>query len=82
VSLWTVDTWTVHVGHEQAFIAALRSLMPETIPVFRDLEEENRYWCPRRWEDSRALHAWHAEIESELDGLVKEHATHVMESIT
>jgi len=76
-----VDTWTVHDGCGQAFIAALRSLMPETIPVFRDLEEENRYWCPRSWENSGVLHAWHAEIESELDAMVKDHAVHVMESI-
>jgi antibiotic biosynthesis monooxygenase len=82
VSLWTVDTWTVRDGHEQAFVTALRSLMPETTPLFRDLEEEHRYWCPRRWEDSRALDAWHAEIKSALDAMVEDHAAHLMESVT
>ena len=81
MSLWTVDTWTVHKGKEQVFIDTLRSLLPDANRVFRDLEQKNKYWCPHPWENAAALDAWHAKIERELDALVRDHATYVMESV-
>jgi hypothetical protein len=77
-----VDTWTVLEGRDQDFIAALRMHLPETIPVFRDLGQDNTYWCPRIWEDTGALETWHSEVGRELDAIVSGHATHLMESVT
>jgi hypothetical protein len=68
MNYWILDTWLVHPGCEDAFIALWADLMqwtaqevPEkmrSIPLYRDFQQSNRFFCPMAWESIEAITLW------------------------
>ena len=67
---WTLDSWLIHAGCEDEFLAAWTDLMHWTmqevpgqvgsIPLYRDFQQNHRFFCPMAWESVEAIAAWRA----------------------
>ncbi len=67
---WTLDSWLIHAGREDEFIAAWTDLMQWTmqevpgqvgsVPLYRDFQHSHRFFCPIAWESVEAIAAWRA----------------------
>ena len=65
MNYWTLDSWLVHPGREVEFIASWTDLMQWTmqevpgkvssIPLYRDFQESNRFFCPMAWESVEVI---------------------------
>ena len=70
MNYWILDTWLVHPGHEDEFIAHCTDLVRLTmqevpgiaggIPLYRDRQQMNRFFCPIAWESAEAIASWRA----------------------
>ena len=70
MNYWILDSWLVHPGHEDKFIAHWTDLIQWTIqevpgitsgmPLYRDIHQMNRFFCPIAWESAEAIAAWRA----------------------
>ncbi len=70
MNYWILDSWLVHPGHEDEFITHWTDLMQWTIqevsgiagsiPLYRDAQQMNRFFCPIAWESTGAITAWRA----------------------
>jgi len=68
MNYWILDTWLVHPGREDAFIAQWTDLMQwstqeapgrmGSIPLYRDLQQPNRFFCPMAWDSTEAITDW------------------------
>lgn len=70
MNTWTLDSWLIHAGREDEFIAAWTDLMQWTmqevpgqvgsVPLYRDFQQSHRFFCPIAWESVEAIAAWRA----------------------
>ena len=70
MNYWILDSWLVHPGREEEFIASWTDLMHWTlqevagkvsgVPLYRDLHQSTRFFCPMAWESVEAIAAWRA----------------------
>jgi heme-degrading monooxygenase HmoA len=70
MNYWILDSWLVRPGREEEFIAACTDLMQWTmqevpgkvgsVPLYRDFQQSNRFFCPMAWESVEAIAAWRA----------------------
>lgn len=67
---WILDSWLVRPGREEEFVAAWTDLIEWTmqqvpgkvrgVPLYRDAQQRNRFFCPMVWESAEAITAWRA----------------------
>lgn len=70
MNYWTLDSWLVHPGRENEFIASWTDLMQWTlqevpgkargVPLYRDFQQSNRFFCPMVWGSMQAIETWRA----------------------
>jgi heme-degrading monooxygenase HmoA len=70
MSYWILDSWLVHPGHEDAFLAGWTDLMQWTmqevpgkvggVPLYRDFQVSQRFFSPMAWQSAEAIAAWRA----------------------
>jgi heme-degrading monooxygenase HmoA len=86
MAVWTVDTWRIRPGREPHFLQNCRTLSPNALVIYRDLDEPNLFWSPAKWESREALDAWRGgdAYRSTLVNLqedVSDHVTHLMQDV-
>lgn len=97
MSYWILDSWFVHPGHEEEFIAAWTDLMQWTmqevpgkigsVPLYRDFQDSQRFFCPMAWQSVEAIAAWRASQEYQnhikrIEPLCDELETRILEQVT
>ena len=70
MNAWTLDSWFIHAGREEEFLAAWTDLMQWTmqevpgqvgsVPLYHDFQQGHRFFCPIAWESVEAIAAWRA----------------------
>jgi heme-degrading monooxygenase HmoA len=70
MTYYILDIWLVNPGYEDEFIAYWTDLVRWTIqeipgiasgvPLYRDIQQLNRFFCPIAWESAEAIAAWRA----------------------
>ncbi len=68
MNYYILDTWLVYPGYEHEFIALWTDLVQWTmqeipgivsgIPLYRDIQQMNRFFCPIAWDSAEAITAW------------------------
>ena len=97
MNAWTLDSWFIHAGREEEFLAAWTDLMHWTmqevpgqigsILLYRDLPQSNHFFCPMAWESVEAIAAWRANQEYQtrikhIEHLCAERETRTLEQVT
>jgi quinol monooxygenase YgiN len=86
MAIWTVDTWQVKPGRTTHFLEHCGPLSPAGLVLFRDLEKQDLFWSPQKWENREALEAWRngsvfRSAAAQVKEDVSEQFTHLMEDV-
>jgi heme-degrading monooxygenase HmoA len=84
--VWTVDTWRIKPGRESHFLQNCSALSPKALVVYRDLDDQNLFWSPAKWESREALDAWrggnaYRSALAILNEDASDHVTHLMQDV-
>jgi hypothetical protein len=86
MAIWTVDTWRVAPARESHFLRHCRGLTPESLILYRDVEDEGLFWSPAKWASLKALREWRSceayiSVLRVLNDDVIDHQSHIMTDV-